>query len=77
MEEDKSLVEALQEFLIKHKELINKSPEKIEENLEKEERDEYKIEAPLWATAIFLLKNHKHLYWHALNDFFIKLQNGT
>lgn len=72
---DKSLVEALQEFLIKHKKLINKSPEKIEENLEKEERDEYKIEAPLWATAIFLIKNHRHLYWHALNDLFIKLQD--
>lgn len=77
IENNESMIKTLKKFLEDkdHNDWIKLPPEKIEENLEKEERDEYKIEAPLWATAIFLLKNHKHLYWHALNDFFIKLQD--
>lgn len=69
IEQNESYVEALKNLLENHPKLINLQPEKIEDALSKE------VDESLMESAVFLLKNHRHLYWHALNDFFIKLQD--
>lgn len=37
-------------------------------------REKFKDDS-LVDAAVFLLSNYRHIYWHALNDFFIKLQD--
>lgn len=64
IEESLSYMQTLRTFLVNHQNLVNLQPEKIEEALSNE------VDEPLRASAIFILKNHKHLYWHALAAFF-------
>ena len=68
IEESLSYMQTLRTFLANHQNLVNLQPEKIEEALSNE------VDEPLRASAIFLLKNHKHLYWHALAAFFDDLK---
>ncbi|MCQ2333462.1 MAG: PD-(D/E)XK nuclease family protein, partial [Paludibacteraceae bacterium] len=68
MEKNESYIDTLKKLL--SDDWVNLQPEQIEEKLKEKQIDE-----ALWSSAIFLLNNHKHLYWHALNDFFIKLQD--
>lgn len=66
---DESLVGTLQEFLHKHKDEINLQPEDIEKSLRNI------VEEHLMASAIFILKNYKHIYWHAIASFMDNLGN--
>ena len=68
--ENDTLRENLRNFIGDYKSLEGLSFDQKGEFFREKFKDDSLVDA-----AVFLLTNYRHIYWHALNDFFIKLQD--
>lgn len=68
--ENDTLRENLKTFIGDYKSLEGLSFDQKGEFFREKFKDDSLVDA-----AVFLLSNYRHIYWHALNDFFIKLQD--
>ena len=69
-EENNTLRDNLKNFIDDYKNLEGLSFDQKGEFFREKFKDNSLVDA-----AAFLLTNYRHIYWHALNDFFIKLQD--
>lgn len=68
--ENNNLRDNLKNFIDDYKNLEGLSFDQKGEFFREKFKDNSLVDA-----AVFLLTNYRHIYWHALNDFFIKLQD--
>lgn len=68
--ENNTLRDNLKNFIDDYKNLEGLSFDQKGEFFREKFKDNSLVDA-----AVFLLTNYRHIYWHALNDFFIKLQD--